>query len=495
MVRVRPVGRVLRIPAFDRPGRMLLVLPWAWASGFSESLSDWQGDLDATSQTLTDGEMTFEPGVMASFSLTARVRLVDGNGFAVQADETALVLNYTASGGVSLGDEAVAFSVGELAWQVDADPILEPIADWEQGGLTEPEIIAFADGYFLYYTGGGSAIGVATSSDLLSWTRFGSSVLTGASPTAVVDGDTLVLFYGCDGAICRATTEDGLTFLDDGVVADSGDRPSVVLDETGTWHLWTTDADGTPRYQTSTDGLSFSDGETVDDRLAGLDALSGAYGFEGVYPLGDSLGWTVGGADPTFTSAGTDLVPLLEDNDAAWSDGGLGDATALVDGTQTHVFYSGGATPVIGHAVGAPAPGNWAGLTFGWDGTTLTASWDEGPTLSTTLDAAGTVKFTADGTLAFDEIVFAWDAPDTADTADTGADTGDTGVDTGDTGADTAGGTGLVDTAGGTGDTVSLDPMAAAYFEPGGFGCSSAGGFARLLPMLAALSACIRRSR
>lgn len=437
-------------------------------AGTSATVTDWQGGtVSETTLIVTDTTASFTPGAMTSFSLSLHGRLATGNGVSLQVGTSTLVLNYTSTGGISLGDEDIAFPAEELSWEADASALFAEEQSWETGGLFDPEVIAWAGKYFLYYASASGEVGVATSTGLSTWTRYADPIAVGTTPTAATDGVVIALFTTCDTGICRATSDDGLTFYDDGTVLEGATAPSATVDEAGLWHLWYTDADGVYSYATSPDGLGWSPPASTDDRLFGLDAAISAYGFEGVYAIGDGLGWARGEEDATFLDAGTDIVPILSAGDAAWSPNGLGSGAAVSEGPTPHLFYSAIAdSSVIGHAVAVPVPGTWAGLVLTWDGTTCTASWNDGPPLSVALDAADSFVLTVDGSFEIDEVLVNWDEiGDTAD--DSGSTAGDTAVDSADDSAVTD------STADSTADTAGLVTAAQEYGEPGGFGCST----------------------
>lgn len=453
------------------------MLPWipvALALESSSSLEDWDGgSIDGDVLSVSSGSATLTTGEMTSFSFSARLRLVEGNGLALMAGDAALQLVYTSTGSVRFGDTEIPFSASERTWTPDGSPILRPEGAWEGDTLAAPEVVAFEDGWLLYYTGADAQIGVATSTDLESWTRYADPVLDGTNPGVAVADTDVVLFYDCDGAICRASSANGLEFFDEGVVIDEGSRPSPVRAEDGTWTLYYTLADGAAVYATSTDGVGWDDPTTIDDGFAGVDVGADVYGHEGVYSLGDGLGWAVGAVDPALDD--TDVVPLIQLGDVAWASASIGDASWVLDGTTLHLFFAGDDS--IGHAVASPRPGGFAFVELDWDGTSCTAAWDGGPTLTVDLDAADGFELLPDGTAEMEQVDVRWSVPgdDTGDTAvdtgDTGTDTADTAIDSGDTAIDSG------DTAVDTGDTA-IDSAAGQltiekYGEPGGYLCGT----------------------
>jgi hypothetical protein len=112
----------------------------------------------------------------------------------------------------------------------------------------DPAVVRFRDCYRLYYSippyagkrGAGWTIGVATSRNLVDWTKAGELRNTGpaeargfTAPGAIVLGDKVHLFYqtygnGKDDAICHAWSEDGLNF------ERNPDNP--IFRPTGSWN-------------------------------------------------------------------------------------------------------------------------------------------------------------------------------------------------------------------------------------------------------------------
>ena len=454
------------------------MLPWipvALALESSSSLEEWDGGtIDGDVLRVSDGSATLVTGEMTSFSFSARLRLVEGNGVALITGDAALQLVYTSAGGVHFGDTEIPFSASERTWTADDSPILRPEGAWEGATIGSPEVVAFEDNWLLYYTGADAQIGMASSTDLESWTRYADPVLDGANPGVVVADTDVVLFYDCDGAICRATSANGLAFFGEGVVIDEGSRPSPSLGEDGVWTMYYTRADGSAVYATSTDGVGWDDPTAMDDGFAGVDVGADVYGYEGVYSIGDGLGWAVGAVDPALGD--TDVVPLIELGDVAWASASMGDASWVLDGTTLHLFFAGDDS--IGHAVQTPRPGGFAFVELNWDGTSCTAEWDGGPILTVALDAADGFELLPDGTAELEQVDVSWSVPG-GDTGDTASDTGDTASDTGDTASDTAIDSG--DTAIDTGDTAidtAVDSAAGQltiekYGEPGGYLCGT----------------------
>jgi hypothetical protein len=222
-----------------------------------------------------------------------------------------------------------ATSTDGLTWtRSGASPVLSAGAagTWDAGGVRYPVVHFDGTTWRLWYQGVGSgslAIGLATSTDGLTWTRSGSvpvvtdgSVVSGYAPGAVVKTATKwVVFYAADGGVGRATSTDGTTFVNEGeVIPASGfirnGRPSVILDG-ATWRIWYTRVEG-----------------------VGSGVVNGSAVFPITIGYGDSpdgTTWTFYG-NPVFApgSAG------------AWDRPGVGVPSVMKDGATFRMWYVGG---------------------------------------------------------------------------------------------------------------------------------------------------------
>ncbi len=113
-------------------------------------------------------------------------------------------------------------------WTVDPEPILSGNeGEWDSGGVAWPSVVATDDGWAMYYSAGANprtstgAIGLATSTDGVTWTKHGAPVLEvtadwegGALDRPRVqrtDEGWIMVYTG------RTLTERGLAWSDDGV--------------------------------------------------------------------------------------------------------------------------------------------------------------------------------------------------------------------------------------------------------------------------------------
>lgn len=108
----------------------------------------------------------------------------------------------------------------------------------------DPDVVRFLGRYYMYFTikipGKGYAVGIATSDDLVNWSKAGE-MLPGApyeakglaAPAAMVRGDRVHLFYQTYGnkekdAICHAYSTDGINFV--------RNESNPIFSPTGEWN-------------------------------------------------------------------------------------------------------------------------------------------------------------------------------------------------------------------------------------------------------------------
>ena len=272
---------------------------------YPDRTGPWSGDeppglamyVDRTESFRVEGEemgvlgVHIEPGETTEFaSYDWRVRVVVGqqldlddagaaaeNGVAVSSLLTDEGLAY-----LDLTDAALQPSIGVATWDgvdllAQEDPVLEagPEGSFDADGVSAPVVVRRADGsYAMYYAGHGDGllqVGLATSSDGLTWVRSEAPVLaTGESWDSIqvvpgsaewLDGDVLRLWYaGSDGERFRigaATSSDGTTFTrvtsEDGWLFgsgtpgdwdDTGVAQPFVITEDDTVYMWYSGFDG-----------------------------------------------------------------------------------------------------------------------------------------------------------------------------------------------------------------------------------------------------------
>jgi hypothetical protein len=215
-----------------------------------------------------------------------------------------------------------------LAWTKGAaNPVLSAGAagSWDEGGVRYPVLHYDGALYRMWYQGtgtGGTAIGLATSPDGITWTKSASNPVIAAkglvsayAPGAVVKtANQFVLYYSADGNIGRATSSDGVAWSDQGTVFAPDSvryaRPAVVLDG-ATWRMWIT-------------------------RIEGVG--SGIANPSAVYPI------TVGYADSpdgiTWSTYGNPV--LTAGAEGAWDRPCVGGPAVVKDGAAFRMWYAGG---------------------------------------------------------------------------------------------------------------------------------------------------------
>jgi predicted GH43/DUF377 family glycosyl hydrolase len=124
-------------------------------------------------------------------------------------------------------------------WTVEPEPMLEPgpPGSFDAGGLHWPDVVATTGGYAMYYAGfdqpgGTGAIGMATSSDGVSWTRRSEPVLSAEAawelgsldrPRVAQTPTGLAMIYAG-----LQLTDRGLAWSDDGISwTRDGDTPVI----------------------------------------------------------------------------------------------------------------------------------------------------------------------------------------------------------------------------------------------------------------------------
>ena len=490
---------------------------------FEDDAGPWEGGaVSGGVLALDGGSAAVELGALASLTATLRLRAVGEGTVSVSAGDATWAAAYAEGGALTLGEEGLPFPYGHYTLAPDDAPVLRAGTDyWEAGGVLHCDI-HYDDAsstYFLFYTGvmspgyGYRQIGIATSPDAETWTRYaGNPVLTidysadidGVHvhmPTVVTDDDgTWHMFYSCyqndvGNRACHATSPDGYAWTPEGVALDFGEAgefddagvrmPDVLIGDDGTWHMlyngtrWG-EHYGPTGHATSADGWTWTREDAVSDdeyRLQGGGMVETAYGVEQWWNCEDVFCYSV--ADPDDWSVWTDADEVvLAKGWAPWSEGYVQAPSPWVIDDTYHLWfnaydpYSGLET--LGHARSEPAPGSWFELTLSWDGEALTASMDGGPALTTPLAEASGLRVSATGQAEVDYAYMAYslreDDPGDSDAGDSDAGDSDAGdSDQGDTG-----------------------PVADVPTEAKG-GCGCGGGGAAGLILLAVLPVARRR--
>ena len=272
----------------------------------------------------------------------------------------------------------------------DCNPVVDlgGAGEWDDEGLGAGPVVFDGSRYVMFYSGHDGTswrIGVATSDDLVTWTKHASNPVLDLGGSgdwddihvgfadAAFDGSSFDLWYsGHDGShwqVGHATSADGLTWTRDPA------NPTVTVGGAGEWdeyevlapavaeyhgelHMWFTGASatGTCRvgHATSADGSSWSL-DTENPRL-GPD-LSGEGSF-----LGHPAIWASGGQRYLMVRYDSDAsgrfrtlttfdglnwmrtpasVSFAPGDPGAWDDTTIHDPHALSSGDGVHLFFSG----------------------------------------------------------------------------------------------------------------------------------------------------------
>jgi predicted GH43/DUF377 family glycosyl hydrolase len=162
-------------------------------------------------------------------------------------------------------------------WTIDPDPILEVGAEgsWDAAGHSWPSVVRTDDGYQMFFTGfdasrtsgGVGVIGLATSTDGVTWTKRDEPVLSGDAdwedgsldrPRVAVTPDGLVMVYAG-----RDLTDRGVAWSQDGIRWErDGEAPAITVDDlvvaTHCWDAALIYRDGTLTYYLEIGGTGSS---------------------------------------------------------------------------------------------------------------------------------------------------------------------------------------------------------------------------------------------
>lgn len=241
----------------------------------------------------------------------------------------------------------VATSADGVHWTKGAGPVLQATAGtWDSTEVRYPSVVKNGSNYLMVYqgTGTGIALGLATSTDGITWTKHSGPVVSGSGVhSSYVPGSLLyvsgqyVLYYTVDGYIGRMTSVDGVSWNNVGSVFSSSSssvtfsRPTVSYDGTK-YRMW---------YSRITDAND------------GTIASSGLYSVTvGFTDSPDGATWTLHG-NPIFTAGAT----------GAWDRPGVGDPSVYYDGTTFRMWYVGGREQLPG---GTPDSDTWVEGSIGY---------------------------------------------------------------------------------------------------------------------------------
>lgn len=164
---------------------------------FFNSFSNWPGLVQIGYLTSTDG-LTWQPGQAEPVFTSADVPFAqpgaDVSSVVVADDGTWVAYFHTINSKATetgvIGRATAPSPSGP--WTVDPEPVLQPggEGEWDRHGLAWPSVVKTADGYFMYYGNvdrlGGTRIGMATSPDGITWTKYDDPT-TAEAPFAASD--------------------------------------------------------------------------------------------------------------------------------------------------------------------------------------------------------------------------------------------------------------------------------------------------------------------
>lgn len=220
---------------------------------------------------------------------------------------------YEAVSSGGLTTVAYATSPDGLVW-TKGGVVMSPSLAWEMDEVSPNSIVIVGDELRLYYHGGGymaqngnrlgnGRIGLATSTDGMTWTKHGDPVVDiggagaidedqAAEPRVLADGTGWRMYYTARDAnatntLAMATSADGITWTKSAQspILDAtrwgGFWGGAFVHEGALWHLWhATQQDGSSlHYKWSTDGLTWNDGPEV--LMTNPDPNAADYGLVG----------------------------------------------------------------------------------------------------------------------------------------------------------------------------------------------------------------------
>ncbi len=253
---------------------------------FANAFTAWPGTVQFPHLTSTDGVTwthAAEPTPLSSAAVPFAQPGADVSSAFVTEDGTwTLVFNTV--------NFTSAWEIGRATapgpdgpWTIDPEPIVTAGATgaWDGGGVAWPSVVQTDDGWAMYYSTGSrprtpaGAIGMATSTDGIRWTKRAEPVL---EPSAAWDGGALdrPRVQRVDGAWLmvytgRTLNDRGLAWSDDGL-AWTPDPANPVLGEDDfpvTGRMWDTALlwhDGVLRYYVEIGGATAQ--QTTDIYLA-----------------------------------------------------------------------------------------------------------------------------------------------------------------------------------------------------------------------------------
>ena len=193
---------------------------------FFNSFTSWPGIIKVGYMTSEDGyhwQMMQDVSVFTTDQIPFGGGKADVSSVIVMQDGTWAMYFHTVGGG-EIGRATAASPLGP--WAVDADPVLKPSPEaWDALGLGWPSIVKDGSEYRMYYsaqTKEGYAIGFATSTAGIHWTKHNDPVLVADAdweyakvdrPRVTKSPDGWVMIFQAGAKI----EERGLAISDDGI--------------------------------------------------------------------------------------------------------------------------------------------------------------------------------------------------------------------------------------------------------------------------------------
>ena len=242
----------------------------------------------------------------------------------------------------------LATSTDGVNWTKGSGAVLQATTGaWDSTEVRYPSVVKNGGNYLMVYqgAGAGTALGLATSTDGTTWTKHSGAVVTTVGVhSAYVPGTLLylsgqyVLYYTVDGIIGRMTSTDGVSWNDGGAVFSSCGSSCVVYSRPAVIY----------------DGAMYRMWYT---RIA--DANDGTEGTSGLFSV--TIGYADSPDGETWTTYGN---PILTAGAAgAWDRPGVGDPSVTYDGTTFRMWYVGGREQLPG---GTPDSDTWVEGSVGY---------------------------------------------------------------------------------------------------------------------------------
>lgn len=318
------------------------------------------------------------------------------------------------------------------------NPVLDlgQSGQWDDMNVWAPTVVYKDNTYMMWYCGGRNnqdiRIGLATSTDGTSWTRYGTNPVLNVGPSGwdtfqvsrpsvLFNGSSYCMWYSGDNgnSIGFATSIDGISWTkySGNPVFSSGRYASVMFDGS-IYKMWYEGYDYTIKYATSLDGISWTDYSSNPVLTHGLSgSWDGMYVstpsviFDGSQYIMEYTGYkdsmlsrTIGLAyspDGTHWSKEPNNPIINVGTSGAWDDTLVDQATMLIVGSSLTMWYSGfdgtntvtsptyyirigmASTTISEHVVLTPSSGlasttivgsrlsNNSRITISWDGTTI----------------------------------------------------------------------------------------------------------------------------